>query len=91
MAAVGYEPVGTKLGNSHHGLVPREDTGLSTAAFVRWKVVKAVQLFNGNLVLDCPVPGEFSIKWSMVHRLYETSSLMSDILPWLAIHPNPAT
>ena len=27
-----------------------------TPAIRRWKTVKEVQLFNGNLVLDCPVP-----------------------------------
>jgi chitin synthase len=28
----------------------------SNAAIRRWKTVKEVQLFDGNLVLDCPVP-----------------------------------
>ncbi|KAF2726314.1 glycosyltransferase family 2 protein [Polychaeton citri CBS 116435] len=28
----------------------------ANAAIRRWKTVKEVQLFNGNLVLDCPVP-----------------------------------
>lgn len=28
----------------------------ATAPIRRWKTVKEVQLFNGNLVLDCPVP-----------------------------------
>lgn len=28
----------------------------STAGLRRWKTVKKVELFNGNLVLDCPVP-----------------------------------
>lgn len=30
--------------------------GPNAAAIRRWKTVKEVQLFNGNLVLDCPVP-----------------------------------
>ncbi|RMZ88731.1 hypothetical protein DV736_g4044, partial [Chaetothyriales sp. CBS 134916] len=30
--------------------------GPSPAPIRRWKTVKEVQLFNGNLVLDCPVP-----------------------------------
>lgn len=28
----------------------------STPGLRRWKTVKKVELFNGNLVLDCPVP-----------------------------------
>lgn len=28
----------------------------STPGVRRWKTVKKVELFNGNLVLDCPVP-----------------------------------
>ncbi|CAK3951604.1 glycosyltransferase family 2 [Lecanosticta acicola] len=28
----------------------------ATAPIRRWKTVKEVQLFNGNLVLDCPIP-----------------------------------
>ncbi|KAK4626685.1 Chitin synthase C [Fulvia fulva] len=28
----------------------------ANAAIRRWKTVKEVQLFNGNLVLDCPIP-----------------------------------
>jgi len=36
--------------------VPREDTRLSAAATARWKAVRDVKLFKGNLVLDCPVP-----------------------------------
>ncbi|KAI9809127.1 MAG: hypothetical protein M1825_002416 [Sarcosagium campestre] len=31
-------------------------TGPSPAPIRRWKTVKEVQLFNGNLVLDCPIP-----------------------------------
>ena len=30
--------------------------GMPTPAIRRWKTVKEVQLFNGNLVLDCPIP-----------------------------------
>jgi hypothetical protein len=36
--------------------VSREDTGLTTAATAKWKAVREVKLFKGNLVLDCPVP-----------------------------------
>ncbi|KAI9805676.1 MAG: Chitin synthase, class 1 [Piccolia ochrophora] len=40
---------------------PGEDTPAppkpsTTPAIRRWKTVKEVQLFNGNLVLDCPIP-----------------------------------
>ncbi|RWQ96216.1 chitin synthase A [Paecilomyces variotii] len=35
---------------------PRIENTPSPAPIRRWKTVKEVQLFNGNLVLDCPVP-----------------------------------
>ena len=35
---------------------PRPGQGPSPAPIRRWKTVKEVQLFNGNLVLDCPIP-----------------------------------
>ncbi|KAL1879045.1 hypothetical protein Plec18167_004342 [Paecilomyces lecythidis] len=35
---------------------PRMEHTPSPAPIRRWKTVKEVQLFNGNLVLDCPVP-----------------------------------
>jgi chitin synthase len=36
-----------------HGASP---TATPAPALKRWKTVKEVQLFNGNLVLDCPIP-----------------------------------
>ncbi|KAI4147059.1 MAG: hypothetical protein L6R39_003259 [Caloplaca ligustica] len=38
-----------------HGHVLSQPTP-SPAPIKRWKTVKEVQLFNGNLVLDCPIP-----------------------------------
>ncbi|KIW11541.1 chitin synthase 2 [Exophiala spinifera] len=41
---------------------PRHDEPRPTpspAPIRRWKTVKEVQLFNGNLVLDCPLPPKF--------------------------------
>ncbi len=35
---------------------PPPGTTPSPAPIRRWKTVKEVQLFNGNLVLDCPIP-----------------------------------
>ena len=35
---------------------PRPEITPSPAPIRRWKTVKEVQLFNGNLVLDCPIP-----------------------------------
>lgn len=31
----------------------------------RWKTVKEVQLFNGNLVLDCPIPSKSYRMWML--------------------------
>lgn len=42
------------LGNRHDVAGP--GTTPSPAPIRRWKTVKEVQLFNGNLVLDCPIP-----------------------------------
>ena len=40
-----------------HNPVPQGmETTPSPAPIRRWKTVKEVQLFNGNLVLDCPIP-----------------------------------
>lgn len=42
---------------AHPNVVAPEPTPSPPApALKRWKTVKEVQLFNGNLVLDCPVP-----------------------------------
>ena len=58
----------TSYGPDPHNIEPIQDIGdveagyndapppPANAAIRRWKTVKEVQLFNGNLVLDCPVP-----------------------------------
>jgi chitin synthase len=47
-----HSPVG--YGPQYDGVLHPEPA--PTPAIRRWKTVKEVQLFNGNLVLDCPIP-----------------------------------
>lgn len=59
------EPDGTYGPDPHHVPTPVHEEALgmdpefnhpAQSQIRRWKTVKEVQLFNGNLVLDCPVP-----------------------------------
>ncbi|GAB7350007.1 hypothetical protein MBLNU459_g0683t1 [Dothideomycetes sp. NU459] len=57
--AYGPDPnaVPTPMEGDGHGLEDGYQVPDPSAAPIRrWKTVKEVQLFNGNLVLDCPVP-----------------------------------
>jgi chitin synthase len=52
---------GTYGPDPHDGVQPDLEAGFDQPAPIaapirRWKTVKEVQLFNGNLVLDCPIP-----------------------------------
>ena len=49
-----YGPNPHTLPSEYDGQPP--GTTPSPAPIRRWKTVKEVQLFNGNLVLDCPIP-----------------------------------
>ena len=61
---IGHQPIlqpDNDYGPDPHTLAPAYDepvlgTTPSPAPIRRWKTVKEVQLFNGNLVLDCPIP-----------------------------------
>ncbi|KAI9699808.1 MAG: Chitin synthase, class 1 [Candelina mexicana] len=51
-----HQPIGYDEDGYHDRPV---DAAPSPAPIRRWKTVKEVQLFNGNLVLDCPIPPKF--------------------------------
>ena len=51
------QDMGPGIGSQGYGGPPPGTTpSPGPAAIKRWKTVKEVQLFNGNLVLDCPIP-----------------------------------
>jgi chitin synthase len=54
----GPDPHSTEAGYGpgFGGVPPEPSPSPPAPAIKRWKTVKEVQLFNGNLVLDCPVP-----------------------------------
>jgi chitin synthase len=54
-SAYGPDPH-TQPGMDYDGYQDEARPTPSPAPIRRWKTVKEVQLFNGNLVLDCPVP-----------------------------------
>ena len=49
-----YGPNPQAVASGYDGSQP--STAPTPAPIRRWKTVKEVQLFNGNLVLDCPIP-----------------------------------
>ena len=52
-------PTPTEQDNSNGGYMDmgqKQPTPSPAQGIRRWKTVKEVQLFNGNLVLDCPIP-----------------------------------
>ena len=53
-AQYGNEPNGAQYDEEADAAAPLTGT-VSPAPIRRWKTVKEVQLFNGNLVLDCPI------------------------------------
>jgi len=46
----------TPMEEEYHDLGQPQPPPPTAPAIKRWKTVKEVQLFNGNLVLDCPIP-----------------------------------
>ena len=53
--AFGPDPQATGFENQYD-VPPPMSTTPAPAPIRRWKTVKQVELFNGNLVLDCPIP-----------------------------------
>ncbi|KAG8529567.1 chitin synthase I [Bacidia gigantensis] len=51
-----YGPDPHTLEPEYGGPPPAHSPSPGPAPIRRWKTVKEVQLFNGNLVLDCPIP-----------------------------------
>ncbi|KAI9712210.1 MAG: hypothetical protein M1812_006945 [Candelaria pacifica] len=53
-----HQPIGYDEEEGYHDR-PEVDVTPGPARIRRWGTVKEVQLFNGNLILDCPIPPKF--------------------------------